>query len=223
MKWQIEHFDTVISTNKIARSLPENSVVVAKCQTGGYGRYGRTWESPKGNLYLSAVVKECGKQTPLISFVAGVSVREALMKFDVQLKWPNDILLDGGKVAGILLEKTDHQTVIIGIGINVASAPTKNMMYQTASLKDKISLKDLEEKILNALATNMALLNQGRFDLIRDKWISYAAGLGEMIEVHLPHQTISGLFKEFSPQGELILETPDKIIHKITAGDVFLI
>ena len=69
----------------------------------------------------------------------------------------------------------------------------------------------------------MALLNQGRFDLIRDKWISYAAGLGEMIEVHLPHQTISGLFKEFSPQGELILETPDKIIHKITAGDVFLI
>ena len=223
MKWQIEHFDTVGSTNEIAKSLPENSVVVAKCQTGGYGRYGRTWVSPKGNLYLSVVVKEYGDQTPLLSFVAGVAVREALGAFGVRLKWPNDILLNGGKVAGILLEKTDHKTVIIGIGINVALCPTEKMMYQTASLNEKISLKDLEEKVLSALKTNLDLLEEGQFALIREKWITYAVGLGEVIEVHLANQTIRGYFKEFSPQGELILETPDKIIHKITAGDVFLI
>ena len=223
MQWQIRHFNQVISTNEIAKSLPENSVVVAKYQTGGYGRYGRTWVSPMGNLYLSAVIKEYSDKTPLISFVAGVAVREALEEFNVVLKWPNDILLNGGKVAGILLEKTDHQTLVIGIGINVNTCPTENMMYRTASLNGKIPLKNLEEKVLESLANNIDLFEQGHFDRIREKWINYAVGFGEMIEVHLANRTIRGLFKEFSPQGELILETPDKIVHKITAGDVFLI
>ncbi|MDY6408039.1 MAG: biotin--[acetyl-CoA-carboxylase] ligase [Pseudomonadota bacterium] len=223
MKWQIKQFDTVSSTNEIAKSLPAESVVIAKSQTGGHGRYGRIWKSPKGNLYLSAVVADLGDKTPLMSFVAGVSVIEALSDFPVSLKWPNDILLNGGKVAGILLEKTDIQTVVIGIGVNVVVAPTHGMMYQTACLENKISLHDLTEKILSALADNILLLANNQFNIIREKWIRHACGLGKIIEVHLAHQTIRGLFKEFSPQGELILETPDKIIHKITAGDVFLI
>ncbi|MCQ2741413.1 MAG: biotin--[acetyl-CoA-carboxylase] ligase, partial [Alphaproteobacteria bacterium] len=208
MKWQIKHFDTVVSTNEIAKDLSENNVVVASCQTGGHGRYGRVWESPKGNLYLSAVVADFGNKTPLLSFVAGVSVIEALNDFPVLLKWPNDVLLNGKKVAGILLERTNHQTVVIGIGINVASAPDKKM-YQTASLENKISLNALTEKILSALENNLLYLSDNRFDIIRKKWINHACGLGQMIEVHLANQTLRGLFKEFSPQGELILETPD--------------
>jgi len=223
MKWKIKRFEQVQSTNESAKSLPVGSVVIAGCQTGGRGRYGRVWTSPKGNLYLSAVVSELGAQTPLLAFVAGVAVIEALSDFPVYLKWPNDILLNGGKIAGILLEKTEDRSVVIGIGINVVSCPKENMMYPTASLDNKISLPDLEEKLLNALNTNVDLLAQGHFDLIRNKWIKKAVGLGKTIEVHLPKQTIRGLFKEFSPQGELILETPDKIVHKITAGDVFLI
>ena len=223
MEWKIERFGEIQSTNESAKLLPVGSVVIAESQIGGRGRYGRVWSSPKGNLYLSAVVSEQGVQTPLLAFVAGVAVVEALADFPVHLKWPNDILLNGGKVAGILLEKTENKTVVIGIGINVASCPKENMMYPTSSLENKISLSDLEEKLLKALKINMALLEQGHFDLIRNKWIDKACGLGEMIEVHLPHQNIRGLFKEFSPQGELILETPDKIVHKITAGDVFLI
>ena len=103
------------------------------------------------------------------------------------------------------------------------SNPTEKMMYKTASLNGKISLNQLEENLLHALSVNVDLLIQNRFDLIREKWIKKAVGLGDMIEVHLTNKTIRGYFKEFSPQGELILETPDKIVHKITAGDVFLI
>ena len=223
MEWKIKRFDEVQSTNESAKLMPAGSVVIAESQTGGRGRYGRVWVSPKGNLYLSAVVPEQGGRTPVLAVVAGVAVIEALSDFPALLKWPNDVLINGGKVAGILLEKTERGTVVIGIGINVLSNPTEKMMYKTESLNGKISLNQLEENLLHALSVNVDLLIQNRFDLIREKWIKKAVGLGEMIEVHLTNKTIRGYFKEFSPQGELILETPDKIVHKITAGDVFLI
>ena len=223
MKWQIKRFDEVESTNEIAIPLPAYSVVIATRQTKGRGRYGRKWESPSGNLYLSAVVDDFGKKTPLLAFLAGVSVAEALTKFKVRLKWPNDVLLNGGKVAGILLERTGKNTVIIGIGINVANAPIKNMMCKTASLNNRITLNEVEERLLNALGNNLDLFQNDKFDLIQKKWLSYAEGIGQKIQVHLPDQTLTGLFTQLSPQGELILETPDKIVHKISAGDVFLI
>ena len=223
MKWQIKRFDEVESTNETATSFPADSVIIATRQTKGRGRYGRKWESPTGNLYLSAVVSDFGKKTPLLAFLAGVSVAEALTEFKVRLKWPNDVLLNGGKVAGILLERTEKNTVIIGIGINVANAPTQNMMYQTASLNNKITLSKLEIRLLNALKNNLDLFRNDKFDAIQKKWLSFAEGIGQKIQVHLPNQTLTGKFTQLSPQGELILETPDKIVHKISAGDVFLI
>ena len=223
MKWQIKRFDEVGSTNEIAMSFPAHSVIIAARQTKGRGRYGRKWESPTGNLYLSAVVNDFGKETPLLAFLAGVSVAEALAEFKVRLKWPNDVLLNGGKVAGILLERTDKNTIVIGIGINVANAPTEKMMYQTASLNNKITLADLETKLLKTMENNLDLFQNDRFDAIRKKWLSFAEGIGQKIQVHLPNQTLTGQFTQLSPQGELILETPDKVVHKISAGDVFLI
>ena len=223
MRWQIRRFDEVESTNETAISFPADSVIIATRQTKGRGRYGRKWESPAGNLYLSAVVGDFGEKTPLLAFVAGVSVAEALSEFKVRLKWPNDILLNGGKLAGILLERTNKNTVIIGIGINVANAPTQNMMYQTASLNNKITLTELEIRLLNTLKNNLDLFQNDKFDVIQKKWVSFAEGIGQKIQVHLPNQTLIGKFTQLSPQGELILETPDKIVHKISAGDVFLI
>jgi len=223
MRWQIKRFDEVESTNETAITFPVDSVVIAARQTKGRGRYGRRWESPKGNLYLSAVVGDFGEKTPLLAFVAGVSVAEALSEFKVRLKWPNDILLNGGKLAGILLERTNKNSVIIGIGVNVATAPTQNMMYKTATLNNQISTADLEERLLKALQNNLDLFQNNKFPLIQEKWLSYAEGIGQEIKVNLADRTLVGRFTQLSPQGELILETPDKIVHKISAGDVFLI
>ena len=223
MEWQIKRFDELKSTNETAMSFPVHTVIIAARQTKGRGRYGRCWESPTGNLYLSAVVDDFGDRTPLLAFLAGVSVAEALADFKVRLKWPNDVLLNGGKVAGILLERTDKNSVIIGIGINVATAPTQNKLYQTASLNNGITLPDLEKRLLKTLQENLGFFQNNHYDLILEKWLNYAEGIGQNIQVHLANQTLTGLFKKLSPQGELILETPDKIIHKISAGDVFLI
>ena len=223
MEWSIETFDQVVSTNETAKNFPINTVVVASCQSGGKGRMGRTWVSPKGNLYLSAVVKDYDEKTPFIAFVVAVALAEALTDFNVRLKWPNDVLLNGGKLAGVLLERTDDKRVIIGVGVNVASCPTDGMIYKTASLNGQIEVEKVQEKILNALAENIALFEGKGFDVIREKWVHYAEGIGQTIKVQLPTQTLVGIFKELSPQGELVLELPDKTVQKITAGDVFFI
>ena len=223
MKWHIYHFEQVQSTNETAQNFPPQSVIIAARQTGGRGRYGRIWDSPVGNLYLSAVVQNMGQYTTFMAFVVGVAVAESLTDFGAVLKWPNDVLLDGKKVAGILLEQAEDGRLIIGIGINVLTSPAQNMLYPTTHLSGKISLIDLEKRILNSLSVQIELLQEKGFVVIREKWLKYAVGIGQMIKVNLPKKTIDGIFKEISPQGELILETRDKTVQKITAGDVFLI
>ena len=222
MKWFINKFDQVVSTNEIAKSFPVNSVIIASCQSGGKGRMGRCWMSPKGNLYLSAVVKEYDARTPLLAFVVAVSVADALKDFNVRLKWPNDVLLTGGKVAGILLERTENK-IIVGIGVNIVSSPTENMLYKTAHLNGRITVEQAMDKILTALSENIAIFEDSGFERIRQKWLQVAKGLGQTIKVQQPNQTMIGVFKDLSPQGELVLELPDKTVQKITAGDVFLI
>ena len=222
MKWQIKQFNQLVSTNDTAKTSPVGTVIIAKAQTGGKGRYGRSWESPLGNLYLSAVVPDFGKASSLLAFVAGLAVATALSDFHVRLKWPNDILLNGGKVAGILLERRDDGCVIIGIGVNVISCPTSPMLYKTACLNGVLSVSTVQEKVLTALSHYLSVFETQGFEPVRRDWLSLAVGLNQSIKVDLPRKTLIGTFKELSPQGELILETPDKIVHKITAGDVFL-
>ena len=223
MEWSIETFDQVVSTNETAKNFPIGSVIVSTCQTGGKGRMGRTWVSPKGNLYLSAVVKDYGEKTPFLAFVVAVALAEAFVDFGACLKWPNDVLLNGGKLAGVRLERMEDKHVIIGIGVNVNSCPTDGMLYKTASLNGRIGLEKALNMTLNALSENIRLFEEQGFEPIRKKWLCYAEGLGLPIKAQLPTQTLVGVFKELSPQGELVLELPDKTVQKITAGDIFLI
>lgn len=222
MKWQRHPFVEVVSTNQTALAFPIGSVIIAETQSGGRGRMGRVWCSPPGNLYLSAVVSDYGPRTPLLALVAGVAVAQALASFGVCLKWPNDVLLHGGKVAGILLEGTGDGRVIIGIGVNVVSHPSRAMMYQTADLGGRLTRDAVADLILDRLSVNLDLFATRGFEPLRREWVSLAAGLGQTMTVHTPRGTVSGTFKDLSPQGELILETPDKSVQKITAGDVFL-
>lgn len=222
MKWNIVHFDTLESTNKTALTLPPDTVVIASCQTGGRGRYGRVWESPRGNLYLSAVVRDFHERTPLLAFVAGVAAAAALEEFSVALKWPNDILLDGKKLAGILLERGEGK-IIIGIGINAACAPTQRVLYPTASLAGKCSLPELTARVLEQLEKQLDLFQTKGFEPIRKQWVRFAAGIGQPLSVKLPDKQLTGIFRALGQTGALLLELPDGSVQEIAAGDVFLL
>lgn len=222
MKWNKVHFDTLESTNKTAVNYPVYSVISADTQTAGRGRYGRFWNSPIGNLYMSIVLPDRVDQTPYMAFVVAVAVAKALKSFPIQIKWPNDILLDGQKLAGILLEKIDDK-LIIGIGVNVVSCPSENLSYAATHLNGVVTKEEVLERILSAFDETLDLLNEQGFSAVRHIWKSYAVGLGKSIRVNLPSVTLNGIFKDLSESGALLLEQPDKTIKEITAGVVFLL
>ena len=222
MIWKKFTFETVDSTNKVAADCPIGSVIVANSQTSGRGRYGHTWVSDKGNLYMSAVLKTYDEQTPLMAFVVAVSVADALGKTGCspQLKWPNDILLSGAKLAGILLEQVDDK-LIVGIGVNCASCPD-NLPYPATHLNGKIGADQLADLILEQLMYWTGLFETDGFMPIYHQWKRCAVGLGQTITVRLPNETLQGIFKDLSESGALLLQLPDNTVKHITAGVVLL-
>lgn len=204
-----------------ACSCPPGTVVMAETQTAGRGRYGRTWQSPKGNLYMSLVLPDMGKNTPYIAFLTAVAVADSLPDFNVSLKWPNDVLLDGKKLAGILVEKVGDK-VIVGIGVNIISNPTENVLYPTASLEGRLRPMTVAKRILLQYNTLLELLDKKGFKAIRTRWLSCAKGLGQAMSVHLADSEVQGIFKGISATGALLLKEK-RSTRKITVGDVFLI
>ncbi|MDR2901539.1 MAG: biotin--[acetyl-CoA-carboxylase] ligase [Lactobacillales bacterium] len=162
MKWTLHFFETLESTNDTAKAYPIGSVIIADIQTGGKGRNGRMWQSPKGNLFLSAVLPDYGDLTPYLSFLAGVAVVEALPEWPLKLKWPNDVLLDGKKICGILLEREENK-VIMGIGINVSTLPTGDFLYRVGCLKGALSLEKVRERVLISLSENLKEFEESGF------------------------------------------------------------
>ncbi len=221
MKWDIHQFETLESTNMTAHACPPGTVVMAETQTAGRGRYGRTWQSPKGNLYMSLVLPDMGKNTPYIAFLTAVAVADSLPDFNVSLKWPNDVLLDGKKLAGILVEKVGDK-VIVGIGVNIVSNPTENVLYPTASLEGRLRPMTVAKRILLQYNTLLELLDKKGFKAIRARWLSCAKGLGLAMSVHLADSEVQGIFKGISTTGALLLKEK-RSTRKITVGDVFLI
>ena len=137
--YRVYAYDEVGSTNDLARRLaeegePEGAVVLARAQTAGRGRHGRIWSSPAGNLYVSVLLRP-GRglgETSALSLVSGLALADALAELGadgsrLKLKWPNDVLIDGAKVAGLLLESggagSTAAWVVVGSGVNLVSAP----------------------------------------------------------------------------------------------------
>lgn len=224
MKWEKCIFETLDSTNKMAKTQEVGAVVIAKSQTDGCGRYGHAWISPMGNLYMSVVMKMYGINTPLMTFVIAVSIVEALTKIGIftTIKWPNDILLNDKKVAGILLECADDK-LIVGIGVNVVSHPTENLPYPATDLNGQVSPEKLSDLILETFDKYIGIFETQGFEPIYCKMKSYLKGIGHSVVVRLPNQQLNGIFKDFSQSGALILQLPDKTEREITAGSVFFI
>jgi BirA family biotin operon repressor/biotin-[acetyl-CoA-carboxylase] ligase len=231
----ITHLKQTESTNSLALELARsyqinhNHIILADIQTGGKGRMGRNWVSPSGNLYFSLVLKpkkslEISSQ---LSFVAAVCLGLVLAELSndakrINYKWPNDILIDDKKVAGILLE-SDAGFVILGIGVNIKSHP-QNTNYPACNLEDQGFAIDDKINLLKKFLDNFSNLYQKWQDFgftpIRNLWLNQAYNLNKEINVNLPNKSLRGVFKNLDEQGNLVLET-DKKIQLITSGEVF--
>lgn len=239
--------ESVDSTNDEARRLIEAGErgplwVVAARQTRGHGRLGREWISPPGNLHASLVLGNFGEAAvaPQLGFVAGVAAMRGLRAATggggrFALKWPNDLLLEGAKLGGILLENVGVPTgdaraprgsvVIIGLGVNCAEAP-RDLPFEAralASIGPKApDAAALFAHLSDAFVETLDLWRGGEgFARIRDAWLADAAYLGSHIRVELPRVTVEGRFETIDAIGRLVLATREGE-RVIEAGDVSL-
>jgi BirA family biotin operon repressor/biotin-[acetyl-CoA-carboxylase] ligase len=210
--------------------------VVAGEQTDGHGRRGRAWQTPSGNLAASLFihVPGDGAQTATLGFAAGLALDEAIrvvapaLAGEAQLKWPNDVLVGGAKVAGILLEAVcppdGSSGVVAGIGVNVRQAP-RDLPFPATSLADSgvdVSAEALFAALADAWVEQEALWNAGRgFPAIRDRWLAHAAGLGAPIAVTLGNETVRGTFETIDETGRLVIRARNGAARPITAGEVY--
>jgi BirA family biotin operon repressor/biotin-[acetyl-CoA-carboxylase] ligase len=207
--------------------------ITAEAQTNGRGRSGRTWVSPPGNLYATLLLSEpCAPaQAPQLAFVSGLALHDAVSQCTsalaqkLALKWPNDLLLGGAKLAGILIESESAPvvSVAIGIGVNCASHP-EDTSYAATDLRGagaNVTPEALFDALTPAMQDRLAQWRRGDgFAQVRADWLSLAAGLNEQISVRLPDRELSGRFGGLDDSGQLLLDLAGQIVT-VTAGDVF--
>lgn len=212
----------------------EGSVVQAREMTTGRGRHGRVWHAPRGNLYLSILLRpdENVQRAAQVSFVAAVAAAEAITPLmqnteSLQLKWPNDVLIQERKCCGILLESELDQNqqltgLILGIGINISSAPEGTTTLHEAAKREAGTLDAdmVRDHLLAALAQKYEIWKSEGFSLIREAWLARAFRLGQEISVKYGRDQVNGIFEGLDGDGVLMLKTGNKLL-KIPAGDVF--
>lgn len=241
--YRLEARDETGSTNDDAaealrRGDPGNAWITARVQGQGRGRHGRAWSSPPGNLYASlALVEPCAmREAPQLGFLAGLALVEAVEALAppgaadrLALKWPNDLLLDGAKCAGILLDGVGlpggRFGLVIGIGVNVAHAP-EGMPYpvaRLAALAPDLTAASLFEALSGTMARRLAAFAaadpKSRLARLREDWLSRAARLGESVLMRLPAGDAHGRFVGLDEHGRLLLACDDGV-RAIEAGDL---
>jgi len=231
-----EHFATLGSTNAEALAHARAGErgplwISADRQIVGRGRRGSVWASPPGNLYATLLLTElCAPVlAPQLSFVAGLAVHDAVawrapLTAPLKLKWPNDLLLAGEKLAGLLIESESRPfAVAIGIGVNCLTHPDDTVYPATDLRSNDVAVTPLD--LLSDLAGAMRhRLDQWQigagFASIRADWLSRAAGLGAPIKVRLPERQLDGIFEGIDESGQLLLATGTST-QTIAAGEVF--
>ncbi len=205
----------------------------ARKQTAGTGRRGRRWQDIPGNFSATLLMTPSDPQTAALrSFVAALALRDTFIEQTgradlLTLKWPNDVLLRGRKVAGILLEM-QGQALTIGIGINLAATPPADTLEPAAtppiSLREATGSTVTPEEFLPTLATAFqhweAQLTTYGFEPIRTEWLNHAARLGETITARMPNRTETGTFTTIDATGAIVLQTAKGAIT-LPAADIF--
>jgi BirA family biotin operon repressor/biotin-[acetyl-CoA-carboxylase] ligase len=241
--YRLVALEEIDSTSAEAKRLAEagaedGTLVWARNQTGGYGRQGRTWASAAGNLFLSVIVRpDCAlAEAAQFSFVTAVALGDAIgsvasPQIAVNFKWPNDVLLNGRKAAGILLESKGNadqrlEWLVIGVGANVSSFPPETRLPATSlhfeGCPPTVSAVDLLEAFARHLLSWINVWLDEGFAPVREAWLRHAQGLKEEIEVRLPQETLKGVFVALDAAGALELRLADGTTRRIAAGEVYL-
>ena len=233
---------TVGSTNDEAARLAEQgaadgTLVTAEIQTAGRGRRSRDWHSPRGNLYLSLIARPaCAPhRASQLSFAAAVALGDALSPLlpagvEVAYKWPNDVLLNGRKAAGLLLEASTVGErvawVVVGVGVNVANHPESvGEGALPATSLAAAGARATPEDVAEAFAARFAMW-RGRwetegFEPVRAAWLARAFGLGRRVTVNLDGERFEGDFEAIDADGALLAALPSGERRRVTAAQVF--
>lgn len=214
--YKLISFDKIPSTQTYALEMVasgaarDHTVIMAMAQSAGRGRYRRTWVSHHGNLYVSFIYN-ADERDPRLSYVVAVAVAETLISFGIhpKIKWPNDILIGGKKVCGILIEYAGR-FVIVGIGINIKSNPTV-AAYQTTKLDNYATVEKTE--LLNRLMKNLDRWRCMPFVNVRARWMDLAAGLNRTAKYRGEEMELIGI----NENGALILRNDTR--YMLAYGD----
>ncbi len=238
--WRHRHSDETGSTNTDCLAAARageagNLWITAGRQVSGRGRLGRQWISEPGNLYASALLMDAAPTARLgtLPFVCALTLYATLSDLPglasdrIKIKWPNDILIDGAKISGLLIESetTPNGTAVAcGFGINIAHHPD-NTLYPTTDLA-ALGLTVTPQTLFSSLAINFAdmldIWDRGKgFAKIREEWLRHAKGLGEAITVNLSSGRLEGTFVDIDAQGCLVFRGSMGEEQIISAGDVF--
>jgi BirA family biotin operon repressor/biotin-[acetyl-CoA-carboxylase] ligase len=238
--FRLHRYATIGSTNAEAKDLaragaPDGTLVWAGEQTAGRGRRGRIWLSPPGNLYLSLVLRPdaAPSRAAQLGFVAALGLGDALAALTgpalhLRYKWPNDLLANGKKLAGILLEsetsaKDRVDFVVVGIGVNIVSAPV-DVEFPATSLAAEGIAGITPPVLLEGFARHfedwVRRWGEEGFAPVRAAWLARASGLGERVRVRLERSTLTGRFLDLDDDGALVLDAAEGR-RRIAAGEVF--
>ena len=204
-----------------AEGAPHGTVVLAAEQTAGRGRRGRSWLPAPGNLYMTVLVRlPEGRATAQLSFVTAVALGEAMdPETDFRFKWPNDLLVGGRKIAGILIE-ADGDAAAVGIGLNAARTPD-GVSDTATDLGGRIDAATLCGRICGAFDGWYRRWLDDGFGPVRDAWLSGAAGLGEVATARSAQGAVSGRFDRLTADGAAVLVDASGSETEIAAGEVF--
>ena len=240
---ELHLFPEAGSTNTLAMDMasngaPEGTVVIAETQTGGKGRLGRKWISPKGNLYLSVILRPviATYQAPLITLTGAVAVASAIRKqcgLDARIKWPNDILISGKKACGLLTEMSAEQDrirhIVLGIGIDVnmeLDALPADVRTLTTTLAaeagETIDRTVLLQQVLRELDSWYQIFLANEQDMLRE-WTSLNMTSGKRVTVSGAGRVVEGLAQGIDSEGRLIIKLDDGAVHAVAAGDVTIL
>ncbi|MFZ4540468.1 MAG: biotin--[acetyl-CoA-carboxylase] ligase [Rickettsiales bacterium] len=236
-------YDVLDSTNSESKRLAgggasHGAVIWSRRQTAGRGRMGREWVSADGNLFTTVLLspKKRLEECTQLSFVAALAVAETLAAIvpdpsKIACKWPNDVLVDGKKIAGILLESfttkeliTTRQWISVGVGVNVDNFP-EHVMFPATCLRDAgvelISAKIVLSRFVHNFIHRYDEWAAKGFATIEKAWTAMAYQLGKSVEVIVGDDKLRGVFAGIDSQGHMLLRDKKKNITEISAGDVF--
>lgn len=242
-KKNIFHYREIDSTNARARDLadqgaPEGTLVMAEKQTRGRGSKGRTWFSPSvGGIYASLILRPSllSKEAPQITFLTAVAAAEAIRgctQLHVRIKWPNDLLVNGKKLAGILTEIHADREVLryavagIGINVNIPGFPPEISGTATSLLIEtgrRFPRADVLRAFLREEENRLIQLRTEGFSPILGRWKELADTIGRPIRVEMADTSFEGWAEDVDPEGVLILRDRKGFFHRILSGDVVLL